>query len=174
MKKAPLILIFLLIIVLIFVVGVRYGQRVEKTNKTISYLVSIPPSATLQPTQAKVEFKTYTNKNCGVEFLYLSQFQTLQSSSEAASIGDINRSIGFLCNKTEDKNYNLISNLNDPSVASASIMFQDKKISGKTLDAGAEPLYIFSLKNPLNSKTIYFGVSKSLYPLFEESLEFIR
>ncbi len=173
-KRASIVLLLILVIVLIFIVGVRYGQKVEKTNKIVNYLISIPPSATLQPTQPKVEFKKYTNKACGVEFLYLSQFEKLQESSEAASIGDINRSIAFLCNKNQDKNYNLIRYLNDPKTATAEVTFQKKKISGKTLEAGAENIYIFSLKNPLNAKTTYFGVSKSLYPLFEKSLEFIQ
>lgn len=174
LKKGSIFFLTVLFIILVFIVGVRYGQRVEKTNKIIDILVSIPPSPTLQPTQPPVNFKKYTNKSCGVSFLYLTQFEKLQESSDSASIGDINRSIAFLCNKNEDKNYNLISNLNNPETATAEITFQKKKIEGKSLSAGAEDMYIFSLKNPFNGKTIYFGVSKSLYPLFEKSVEFSR
>ncbi len=172
LKKTSLIFLLSLFVVLIFIIGVRYGQKVEKTNKTVNYLISIPPSPTLQPTQVPVGFKKYTNKMCGIDFLYLSQYQKLQEASDAASIGDINHSISFLCNKTEDKNYNLVRYLQDPQTATAEITFQDRKIQGKSLAAGAENTYIFSLKNPYNAKTIYFGVSKSLYPLLEKSLEF--
>ncbi|MBI2641524.1 hypothetical protein HYW87_02910 [Candidatus Roizmanbacteria bacterium] len=173
-KRGPIILLILLVLILFFILGVRYGQRVEKTNKVINYLISLPPTQTPQPTQKPTEFKKYVNKACGVEFLYLSQFSKLQESSEAASIGDINRSIGFLCNKNEDKNYNLITYLTDPQTATAEITLQDKEIEAKSLVAGAEELYIFDLRNPYNGKTVYFGVSKSLYPLFDESFEFIR
>src|SRR3989344_5766283 len=168
-KRGPIVLIVSLLFLLVFVIGIRYGQKVEKTNKVIDYLISLPPSPTIQPTQVPVGFKKYTNKSCGVSFLYLSEFKATHESSDSASIGDINRSIAFLCNKNEDKNYNLIRYLNDPETATAEVTFQKKKIEGKSLAAGAEDIYIFSLKNPLNGKTIYFGVSKSLYPLFEKS-----
>lgn len=173
-KKGPAILIISLVIFLFFVLGIRYGQKVEKTNKVIDYLISLPPSPPAEPTQTQVEFRKYSNKSCGVAFLYLSQLHLLQESSDSASIGDANRSIAFLCNPAEDKNYNIIRNLDDPETATAEITFEDKKMIVKSVLAGAENVYMFYLKNPLNGKTVYFGVSDSLFPLFEKSLEFLK
>ncbi|OGK19191.1 hypothetical protein A2866_04365 [Candidatus Roizmanbacteria bacterium RIFCSPHIGHO2_01_FULL_39_8] len=173
-KKGPAILIISLIIFLVFVVGTRYGQKVEKTNKVIDYLISLPPSPTVQPTQAPVEFEKYSNKSCGISFLYLSGFKPTQESSDSASIGDINRSVSFLCNPAEDKNYNIIRYLNDPQTATAEVTLENKKMVVKSIAAGAGNIYLFSLKNPLNGKVVFFGVSDSLYPLFEKSLEFMK
>lgn len=173
-KKGPAILIISLIIFLVFTLGTRYGQKVEKTNKVIDYLISLPPSPTVQPTQAPVEFKKYSNKSCGVSFLYLSDFKPTQESSDSASLGDINRSVSFLCNPAEDKNYNIIRYLDDPQTATAEVTFESKKKVVKSLAAGVGNMYLFSLKNPFNGKTVYFGVSDSLYPLFEKSLEFLK
>lgn len=70
-KIIPYLFITFLLIVLVFILGVRYGQRVEKTNKTITYLISLTPSP--QPTAGPLvspEFIKQVNKECGVQFLY--------------------------------------------------------------------------------------------------------
>ena len=41
--KKPLLFLFALLILLAFILGVRYGQRVEKNNKVVDYLLSITP-----------------------------------------------------------------------------------------------------------------------------------
>ena len=49
MKQGSYIFLFLLIVLLIFILGVRYGQKVEKNNKVVDYLLSITPYPTYTP-----------------------------------------------------------------------------------------------------------------------------
>lgn len=49
MKKTSYIFLFLLFIILIFILGVRYGQKVEKNNKVVDYILSITPYPTYTP-----------------------------------------------------------------------------------------------------------------------------
>ncbi len=83
-KRGPIIFILVLIIVLVFILGLRYGQRVEKTNKAIDYLLSLPPTKPPQPTQIPLEFKEYMHKNCGVKFLYPTSATIEKESSTSA------------------------------------------------------------------------------------------
>lgn len=49
MKTKPYLFLFFLVVMLAFVIGVRYGQRVEKNNKVVDYLLSITPYPTYTP-----------------------------------------------------------------------------------------------------------------------------
>lgn len=49
MKKTSYVFLFFLFVVLIFILGVRYGQKVEKNNKVVDYILSITPYPTYTP-----------------------------------------------------------------------------------------------------------------------------
>lgn len=55
MKTKPYLFLFFLIVILVFILGVRYGQRVEKNNKIVDYLLSITPYPTYTPYPPKDE-----------------------------------------------------------------------------------------------------------------------
>lgn len=97
-KRGPIVFLLALVIILVFILGLRYGQRVEKTNKTIDYLLSLPPSKAPQPTQVPLEFKEYVHKGCGVKFLYPTAATIEKESSMSAlfSQGSI-QSIKLTC-----------------------------------------------------------------------------
>ncbi len=84
-KKGPAILLVVLTIILVFILGVRYGQQVEKTNKNLSTLLSITPTKP-QPTQASLTFKTYSGKACGAQFLYPSTLNVIKESSTSVQL----------------------------------------------------------------------------------------
>lgn len=67
-SKAPYILLLVLFIILVFIVGVRYGQRIEKTNKAISYVLKISP--TTVPTEVPAKTKNYKNQACEIDLVY--------------------------------------------------------------------------------------------------------
>ncbi|OGK47249.1 hypothetical protein A2963_04250 [Candidatus Roizmanbacteria bacterium RIFCSPLOWO2_01_FULL_40_13] len=167
LKKASLIFLSLLFFILVFIVGVRHGQNVERTNKVIDILISIPPSPTAQPTQKPLEFKTYSNKNCGVTFLYPNRLEIKESSQSAVFTENEDRPIEVDCQKVN----NISAILEDKNAASTEVVFKTKKTQAKTLDRGEK--IAFSFKNTTNNKTIFISIVKSLYPLFEKSLEFI-
>lgn len=84
LTKPYLFLLFLLII-LVFIIGVRYGQKVEKTNKVmIDYLLSITPtkSPTPTPTWTIAEYKS---KKYQIKLSYPS-FLKLEESTNSAEI----------------------------------------------------------------------------------------
>ena len=99
-KIGPYILLFTLTIVLIFIVGVRYGQNVEKTNKAVNtYLLSITPTKTV-PTTPPLQFQTYTSKSCGISFLYPDSLTKVEESSTSAQFNQGEETaIKFICEK---------------------------------------------------------------------------
>ena len=67
----PFLFFSFLLIILAFIVGVRYGQRIERANKTISYLVKLSPSPKpIVEVKTQPQFVAYNDKDCGVKFLY--------------------------------------------------------------------------------------------------------
>ena len=60
MKKTSYIFLFFLFVVLIFILGVRYGQKVEKNNKAVDYILSITPYPTYTPYPTAEPTKTAT------------------------------------------------------------------------------------------------------------------
>jgi hypothetical protein len=85
-KLRPYILITTLVLILIFILGVRYGQNVEKANKKINFMISIPPPKPV-PTEKPIEFKNYQSKGCNLEFLYPSTLLILNESTNSATLG---------------------------------------------------------------------------------------
>ena len=186
LKKSSFILLLILFIILVFIVGVRQGQRVEKTNKIIDYLISIPPSPTSIPTQKPPEFINYNNKLCGIQFLYPSTLQIEESTESALfTFSEKNKNaqvdLEIFCGQPS-KDFDFIlpspfAMLLANDIASQEAIFKGKKITSKLLisenSAYGQPHLIFKISHPKTSKAIYVGLLKSLYPLFEKSLEFI-
>lgn len=164
----------ILFLILVFIVGVRYGQRVEKTNKVVNYLISLPPSPTIQPTQKPLEFKTYKHDGCKIQFLYPSSLKKIQESSLSARLAGGAHILEFDCAKDSAQKL-----LESEKLATAEIKFKEKSLKGRLKPdirtvVGAEPFFLFNISHPLTAKNIFVEISKSLYPLFEKSLEFIQ
>lgn len=49
MKIKSYIFLVVLVVVLFFILGVRYGQKIEKNNKVVDYILSITPYPTYTP-----------------------------------------------------------------------------------------------------------------------------
>lgn len=161
-KTTPYLFLGFLLLVLLFIVGVRYGQQVEKTNKLTSYLVSIAPSATPAPSTVPLAFKSYKHAPCGLQFLIPTSFSTVKEGSEGAMLQDAGTiKVSFECLKQPTETL---------PTASQTISFQKKMISVKEVGS----LYIFTLRNPYNNLPIELSVEKALYPLLEKSLEMVK
>lgn len=50
-RKLPYLFLFSLIVILTFILGVKYGKKVEQANKINSYLLKITPSASPKPSE---------------------------------------------------------------------------------------------------------------------------
>lgn len=162
-KTTPYFFLGFLLLVLLFIIGVRYGQHVEKTNKLTNYLVSMAPSATPAPSTVPLAFKTYKHTPCGVQFLLPSSFTTVKEGSEGAMLQDAGTiKVSFECPKQPT------ATQTTPSVQT--ISFQKKMIPVKEVGS----LYVFTLRNLYNNLPIVFSVEKTFFPLFEKSLEMVK
>lgn len=167
MPKNPLPYLFLfsLVVILVFIIGIRYGQRVEKTNKTIDYVLSLTPTKTAtSPTT--VEYKKYVNSTCGIEFVYPSNLAKKESTVSAVFTQDEQEKLEIDCFPQSQ----LMNILKDKEIATAEIEFQNKKIESKVI--GNKDVYVFSLTHPKTKKTLNISINKNLYPLFERTVEF--
>jgi len=92
-KSGPVIFLLILTIILIFILGVRYGQRIEKANKIINYALNLSPTPTLQPTQIPLGFNEYLHKTCGVKFLYPSSLLLEKETTNSAIFSEKNQQL---------------------------------------------------------------------------------
>jgi len=158
----PYLFLIFLTVLLFFILGFRYGQKVENTNKINQLLASIPPSPSLQPTTPPLAFKTYKNTACGVSFLYpTSLFLEKESTTGAMFFEKKAVVLSLDCSKKE--NMDTLSATNP-----AKLKFQNQTILAR--EEGGR--YVFDLKNPITYKTTAFSIDKSFFPLLEKSLEF--
>jgi hypothetical protein len=82
-KPKTLVLIVVLLLILFFILGVRYGQKVEKANKVVDFLLSItpPPTPTKTPTPTLLIFEEYKSKRWGLRFKYPKNFEIKESTN---------------------------------------------------------------------------------------------
>ena len=165
MKKrfGPYAFVFFLLLIIVFIAGTRYGRRVGEANKTIDYILSIPPSkAVLTPTPPT--YLTYNNKLCGVKLLYPSYLVLTEESSRSAQLTKNSSSeLEITCDKSSD----LATALSNPKIATYEITFKNRKITGKK----DNKLIIFPLMHPSKAAQLYFGVDQGLLPLLESTLQ---
>ncbi len=168
MRKGPVILLVVLSLILFFILGVRYGQRVEKTNKEIAQLLKITPAQKPSPTKP-VSYLTYANSTCDLEFVYPSNYKILKEQNESASFSINNKDAAFAFSCEETNPFEI---LETEKVATEEVQFQNKPLQVKSTQKNGQKYLFFSLRNPVNSKTVYFIAEEPLYPLIEASLEF--
>ena len=89
-KTTPYLFLGFLLLVLLFIVGFRYGQQVEIANKAINVVKNISPPVTSVPSITPLAFKTYKHAPCGVQFLLPASFSTVKEGSEGAMLQDGN------------------------------------------------------------------------------------
>jgi len=179
-KKGPLVVFFLLIIVLIFIIGVRYGQNVERANKVINYIFTLTPSVSSKPQPinwSEVPLKQYVSKGCGIAFLYPALEESIAETNGSAQV-----SVNVDRRSTEKSSYIMFDCSEAPGnnfTAQFLDATQPAKLNNLTIQKKEEvnpltkqdDIYI-KLTNPVRGNKIYIRISPSLYLLFEETVEF--
>lgn len=149
MRRGPIIFVLVLVLLLVFIGGVRYGQRVEKVNKTVSYLISLTPPTqppTPLPTPLSVKYKIFSHKPCSVSFLYPSYMKITKESSQAAAlVQDESTQLVFSCARVQPK---------FPA-------FDDEKTAT-----------IAAMTNTVTGRKIFFKLNKDLLPLLDSSIDY--
>ncbi len=79
----PFLFIFFLILVLAFVLGFRYGQRVEKNNKAVDFMLSITPTRSPSPTPP-IQYKDFKSKKWGLKFTYPANLEIKEDATAPA------------------------------------------------------------------------------------------
>ena len=69
MKIKSYLFLFCLIVILAFILGVRYGQKVEKNNKVVDYVLKITPTIPV-PSPTPIKYVDYKSKKWGLKFTY--------------------------------------------------------------------------------------------------------
>lgn len=100
-KMLPSMFLVSLFCILLFILGLRYGQHVEQINQTTSFLANISPSPTSSPTAIPLAFLPYTHATCGASLLIPSQLLKTQESSSSAVFSTVNKklAIALSCEK---------------------------------------------------------------------------
>lgn len=90
MKKTSYIFLFFLFIILIFILGVRYGQKVEKNNKVVDYILSITPTPK-PPTPTPIKYTEYKSKKWGLRLIFPSNLEIKEDATAPAILIEIKK-----------------------------------------------------------------------------------
>lgn len=168
-KMGPYFLLGSLFVLLVFILGVKYGKKVEITNKKINFLLSITPSKAPIPTQP-ISFKTFKNDGCGVQFLYPESFKVLKNSSVEASLEENDSEILRInCEKTGE----LQTKLSSSTQPKEDIKFKNLTPKAVVDPKDSQKRLFFQIRNGLSGKQIYIMISRNFFPLFESTLQYL-
>lgn len=157
-KTLPYLFLAFLLAVLLFIVGIRYGQYVEQTNRT-SVTVTPSPSPTPIPTKIPLSFTEYTHTGCQISFLVPNELEkTSESSSSALFSTDAKKlAIALSCEKgTYVKNEKEIVSTVNTSIRAYEV---------STSDTVSYRIY-----HSFSGKIVTVTVAKSYLPLITKSL----
>lgn len=157
-KVIPYLFLGFLCIVLFFVIGVRYGQSVQKANESLPMPTAVPTSLP-SPTDKPLQFNTLSHDGCRISFLYPSSLEIDRTATNGAMLRQGNRiALSFDC----DPKQKAVEAATD----GAKLTFQKRALTA-SLD---KDMYLFSLRHPVTGRIIVISAERSLYPLLERSL----
>lgn len=171
-KITPYFFLLVLFLIIVFIIGIKYGKKIEQSDKRIHYLVNIKPSPTVTPIlEPTITYITFIHEDCGISFLYPSYLEKISQSSDSAQIGGNFSNIAINCSKTT-----AISPTDTEKIATQSLTLQNKKIiaTKKQISEGKIDMDVlfFTVKNSNNNTNVSISIDSRLYPLFEKSFSF--
>ncbi len=154
MKRGPIILIATLILISIFIIGMKYGRRVEQANKTISTILSITPPPTVIPTKSTpLTFTEYNHEGCGLRFTKPTHFKASKESTLGATLVYKDQIIAFECPQKQVRELEL----SDKTTATTSVLLNNKKLQGYTNGQNVR----FVTDHPLKKTPIILSVDNN-------------
>lgn len=158
-KNLPYFFLTFLLAILLFILGIRYGQRVEQVNKIISNLTNIPPSPTLSPTNVPLAFSDYTHEGCKISFILPNELEKTSESSTSAVLSTRTKKLGIALS-CEKKDF--VKSKEELSVA------LNKTIRAYEIQTKDTIFYRFY--HPITGKVITITIAKQYLPLIQKSL----
>jgi hypothetical protein len=162
-KTIPYLFLAFLFATLLFIIGVRYGQRVEQTNETISYLISIPPSPTVAPTNIPLSFTDYIHKGCAISFLLPNDLEKTSESSNSAVFSTKSKKLGIALS-CEKKVF-----VKGEKELSVSLNKSIRAYETQTKDTFSYRFYHIN-----TGKVIIVTIAKQYLPLLQKSVSFAQ
>jgi len=166
-KTTPYFFLAFLFAILLFILGIRYGQHVEQINKKISYLSSIPPSPTAAPTNIPLAFFDYEHMGCGVSFLIPNELEKKAESSSSALFSTHANKLGIALS-CERKNY--IKEEGELSVN----LYNSLSRNMRAYEIRTKDTTSYRIFNPKTDSVVTITVSKNYLPLLQKSFVFIK
>lgn len=159
-KTLPYVFLAFLFAVLLFILGVRYGQRIEQVNKTIDYIVKMPPSPTVYPTVKPVAFSEYSHKGCSLSFLVPNTLEKIKESSNSAVFAGMDKKleIAFSCEKI-------------PFIQSKSERIINLNKTIRSFEKETKDTHSYRFYHPITGAVVNLTVSKQYLPLIKKGLE---
>jgi len=158
-KTLPYIFLAFLFSILLFILGIRYGQHVEQANKNAAYLVSVAPSPTSAPTTIPLAFSSYSSATCGASLLVPSQLIKTQESSTSAVFSTLNKKLAIALS-CEKKTF--VQNKDEKIVTFNTL----RGFETTTKDTTSYRLY-----NPKNTQVLTLTTTKEFLPLLQKTFE---
>lgn len=169
-KVGPFILLGVLFIILVFIVGLRYGKRVANTDAVVSVVLSITPTPTTEVKTEPLIFLTFIHEGCDIQFLYPDTIKTGKEASDSATLTQDNtEAVSISCAKLND----IQKMITDPKLATEEVKLNTQTIKARTNpDDPSQKLY-FQVRNPKNGRQVFIVINKNLYPLFASTLQYL-
>jgi len=82
-KPGPYILLITLSLILIFILGVRYGQSVEKNNEKVDFYLSLPPTKA-PPTPTAMIYQESKSKKSNIKYTFPANLEMKESTNSAS------------------------------------------------------------------------------------------
>lgn len=165
----PILFLLILFSICIFIVGIKYGESVAKTDTIISYIRKTYPTQKPVPTsEEKIKYITFEAKDCNISFVYPSNLKKTIVAN-ANYLTNSTHGIYYACPPNElkvdlsIKSASVSFSLNESTI-SAEVGKYDKKITGEQV--------LFTITHPETKKEISFLVSSELLDLVTNSLKF--
>jgi len=160
-RSLPYFFLAFLFAILLFILGIRYGQRVELANKTIRYLISNPPTPTLQPTIVSLSFSEYKHPGCAISFLIPNTLDKIKEGSTSAVFTDTKKmlTVALTC---ESKPLIMLKTERSVNI--------NKNI--RAFETQTKDTVSYRLVHPVTGKMITLTIQKQYVPLMEKSISF--
>ncbi|MFA6081330.1 MAG: hypothetical protein WC741_02895 [Patescibacteria group bacterium] len=90
MKIKSYIFLVVLLLILFFIFGVRYGQKVEKNNKVVDFVLSITPTPP-PPTPTPIKYTEFKSKKWGLKFTFPNNLEIKEDATAPAVLFEVKK-----------------------------------------------------------------------------------
>jgi hypothetical protein len=164
-KILPFLFLVFLLLLISFIIGMRYGKHIESLNSSYEVSPSPPSPDGTEDGEGKepiTSFLLYQNATCEIEFLYPDILTINESSGSATLTKNTNSIIEFNCDSpTAPK-----------GKKNKTILFQNEPIKATLIEEENHELYRFVITHPDNDKDISITVHAAYLSLLGRTLQY--